>query len=212
MTEVVTPSGPVTEGQIGKLNQNIAAKLLKNKKELPSDIFQQVLGDDTLLDEIYASIRKRVEARSNFITRVVTVNRKRSAKEALKATGRNHYVTDSVVAKMPNGTDEEVEVIFFNLGRFVSDNDLDKEYELRGLKPVDPFTLAAVNEADPAFADERPNGTHWKDKDDQWCFATFDRFGDVRFVSVNRNDSDWVGRWWFAGVRKSTSNSDASAS
>lgn len=212
MDTSITPSGPVTEGQIGKLNQNIAAKLLKNKKELPSDIFQQVLGDDTLLDEIYASIRKRVEARSNFIIRTVTVNRKRSAKEALKATGRNHYVTDSVVAKMPNGEGEEMEVIFFNLGRFVSDNDLDKEYELRGLIPADPFTLAAVNEADPAFADERPNGTHWKDKDDQWCFAAFYRFLVERRVHVRRDGDDWDDDWWFAGVRKSTSNSDASAS
>lgn len=213
MDKSITPSGPVTEGQIGKLNQNITAKLLKNKKELPSDIFNEVLGDKTLLDEIYASIRKRVEARSNFIIRVVKVDRTRTPQQALKATGRTQYLTDDVVAEMPKGEGEETEVIFFKIGRTVSDNDLDKEYELRGLVPADPYSQAAVNEEDLAFADEHPNGTHWKDAGGNWCFAAFGRWDDdERYVSVNRNDHGWDGFWWFAGVRKSTSNSDASAS
>ncbi len=200
--ETHNPIEPVTDGQIGKLNQNISARLFKNKKELPSKIFQEVLGDDTLIDEIYASIRKRVEARSNFIIRVVKVNCSRSAQEAIKATGRNQYLTDSVVKAMPQGKGEETEVIFFKLGRQVSDADLDKEYELRGLKPADPYSQAAVNEVDPAFADEHPNGTHWKNADGKWCFATFYRFDDDRSVYVYFDDDDWSDSWWFAGVRK----------
>ena len=209
----ITPPSPVTEGQIGKLNQNITAKLLKNKKELPSDIFHQVLGDETLLDEIYASIRKRVEARSNFIIRVVKLDRTRTPEQVLKATGRTRYLIDDVVRDMPKGAGEETEVIFFKIGRTVSDNDLDTEYELRGLVPADPYSLAAVHEDDPAFADEHPNGTHWKDKDSKWCFAAFSRWSDVqRCVDVRRRDGGWNDRWWFAGVRKSTVTSDASAS
>ena len=37
--------------------------------------------------------------------------------------------------------------------RQISDADLDAEYEKRGLKPADPYSLVAVNEADPAFAE-----------------------------------------------------------
>jgi hypothetical protein len=198
----MTPLEPVTEGQIRKLNQNISARLLKNKEELPSDIFQQVLGDDTLIDEIYASIRKRVDLRSNFIILTVKVNRNRSPKEALIATGRNLHVTDSVFENMPKAESDEVEVIFFKIGRQISDNDLDKEYELRGLKPADPYSLAAVNKANPVFADEYQNGTHWKDVGDKWCFAAFARWGDEYRVVVRHSDGGWGGSWWFAGVRK----------
>ncbi len=212
MTDVVTPLGPVTEGQIGKLNQNITARLNKKKSELPSDVFQQVLGDETLIDDIYAAIRKRVDAISACIIRTVKVDRKRTPKEVLKATGRNQYVTDNVVAKMPKGEGDEVDVVFFKLGRYISDNDLEKEYELRGLIPADPYSVAAVNEADPAFADERPNGTHWKDKDGNWCFAAFIRWSGVRVVRVDRGVNAWNGRWWFAGLRKSASTSDTPAS
>ena len=202
--DTMTPSTePVTEGQIGKLNQNLTARLLKHKNELPSNLFQQVLGDETLLDEMYASILKRVDAISNLIIRKVKVNRNRSPKEMLDATGRKQYTDSGVVAKMPKGEGEEIEVFFFNLGRFVNDNDLEKEYDFCGLKPADPYSQAAVNEADPAFADKYPNGTHWKDANGKWCFATFDHWRDGgRRVSVGRNGDGWDDRWWFAGVRK----------
>jgi hypothetical protein len=199
--ETHNPIVPVTEGQIGKLNQNLTARLLKHKGELPSDLFQKVLGDDTLLDEFYASIRKRVEAISDMIVRHVAVNRKRSPMETINATGRNKYVSNGVVAIIPKGEGEEADVFFFKLNRYISDNDLEKEYELRGLKP-DVYAQSAVNEADPVFADEHPNGTHWKDENGNWCFAAFDRDGGERGVSVYRSYGGWRGGWWFAGVRK----------
>ena len=202
--ENVTPSiEPVTEGQIGKFNQNVTARLLKHKAEIPSNLFQQILGDTTLIDEVHAAIRKRIDAMSNMITRVVSVNRKRYAQQALDATGRKQYVNSDVVIAMPSGEGEEAEVIFFKLGKYVSDANLDKEYDLRGLKPADPYSLAAVNEADPAFADEHPNCTHWKDAKGKWCFAAFDHWdGGRRSVDVSRDGGGWNDYWWFAGVRK----------
>jgi len=203
-TKIVIPSEPITEGQIGKVNEVLNARLRKHKNELPSNLVQQVLGDasSNLADELLAVIRKRVEAISDMIVRTVKVNRNRSAKDALKATGRNQYVDDSVVKAMPQGKGEETEVVFFKIGRQVSDDELDKEYELRGLKPADPYSQAAVNEADPAFADEHPNGTHWKDKDGKHYFTAFRRFYGERGVSVYRAAYGWRGSWWFAGVRK----------
>ena len=89
----------------------------------------------------------------DVIIRRMRVNRSRSPQEALAATGRKQYVTDAVVAHMPRGEGDEAEIFFFKVGRWISDDDLEKEYSSRGLVPADPFSLAAVNEADPAFAD-----------------------------------------------------------
>ena len=201
MEKNMTPLSEMTRGQIDKAVSNYRALLEKHAGEFNSEPVQTVLGQSELADEQFAVLRRRIEALSNLIVRHVSVNRKRSPKEALNATGRNKYVSDSVVADMPKGEGEETDVFFFKLDRYVSDDDLEKEYELRSLKP-DPIAQAAVNEADPAFAENYPNGTHWKDKDGKWCFAAFRRDGDERSVYVGRIDSDWDGFWWFSGVRQ----------
>lgn len=147
-------------------------------------------------------IEKVVEAVSNLITRLIKVNRSRSPQEALDATNRAQYTDRTVVDAMPKGEGDEVEVLFFKLNRFVSDDDLEKEYELRGLKPADPYSLAAVNEADPSFADEKPNGTHWKDANGYWRYAAFGLWRGERRVNVHHIDDGWGDYWWFAGFRK----------
>ncbi len=139
---------------------------------------------------------------SNLVIRQVVINRSRTLQQALNATGRKQYINKSVVATMPQGKGDEADVVFFNLGRYIRDADLDKEYELRGLKPVDPFTLATVNEADSAFADDHPNGTHWKDVNGKWCFFTFSRWNDERIMGCDRYENGWDVYWWFAGLRK----------
>src|SRR5205823_3459586 len=131
------------------------------------------------------------------------VNRARTPAEVLDVKDRNKYVDEGVVNAMPRGDEEEVEVVFFKFSQSISDSDLDKEYELRGLKPADPYSLFAVNEADAAFADERPNATHWKDASGKWCYAAFDRQSrGERDVAVLRRDGEWGDRWWFAGLCK----------
>jgi hypothetical protein len=138
----------------------------------------------------------------NMIVRLVRPNRNLKPRQALEATGRNPYVNDEVVANMPRGEGDETEVIFFKVGRFLSDDDLEKEYELRGLKHADPYSVAKANEDDPTFADDHPNGTHWRDENGKWCFVTFDGWGGGRYVDCSRNDNDWSDSWWFAGLRK----------
>jgi hypothetical protein len=153
-----------------------------------------------------AVLRRRVEAVSNLIVRRVTVNRTRTPKQAFVATGRTLYTDTTVVDRMPCGEGDEVEVIFFKLdlskrGGWISDDDLREEFDLRGLGP-DPISLAAVNEADPAFADEHTNATHWKDADGNWCCAAFGGFDGERVVRVVRFGGGWYDGCWFAGVRK----------
>ena len=204
MTSIMTPSQTITAGQIGKLQELLGAAL--RKSELLRDPVQRVIETqgDALVAELLAVVRKRVEAVSKMIVRRVKVNRGRSPQETLAATGRKQYVDDSVVASMPRGEGREIEVYFFNVGRNLSDADLEKEYELRSLKPADPYSQSAVNEDDPDFADDYPNGTHWKDAQGNWCFTAFrDWVGFGRHVVVDRHDSDWEDfNLWFAGLRK----------
>lgn len=157
------------------------------------------------------SITPSVQAASGLVIRRVMVNHNRTQQEALDATAREQYVDRKVVDNMPKGEGEEVEVVFFKpdlskhlskRNNFISDDDLEKEFELRDLEPADPISVAAVNEADPSFADEKPHGTHWKNADGKWCFATFYCLYGWRGVVVNRNISGWDGSWWFAGRRK----------
>lgn len=210
MTSVVTPSeNGITAGQIGKVCDLLTAAL--RKSGLQNEPTQQVLEHqgDALVADMMTAIRKRVEAVSNMIVRHVKVNRIREPQDMLDATGRKQYTDHRVVKSMPKDGREEEDVFFFKPDKSaydkndnISDDNLAKEYELRGLKP-DPYAQAAVNEADPAFADDHPNGTHWKDKDGNWCYTAFRRWNDdERYVIVLRNAGGWGGGWFFAGVRK----------
>ncbi|MEK7585452.1 MAG: hypothetical protein AAB455_02990 [Patescibacteria group bacterium] len=212
MENTMTPSKPMTEGQIGKINENLRAAL--NKAGLQSEPAQKVITTKSqcnlMIDEMVAVVRKFVEALSNLIIRRVHVDRTRTPQAAIKATGRTPYINHEVVNTMPMGEGEEAELVFFkpdlsDRGGQISDDDLEKEYELRDLIPADPNTVCAFNESDPAFADEKPHGTHWKNAEGKWCYATFYRWlDDERYVNVYRNDVDWRDRWSFAGVRKSS--------
>ena len=142
----------------------------------------------------------------NFLTRRVRVNRNRSPYEAIDATNRKLYLDRKVVVSMPRGGGDEVEVFFFKPGRYLTDADLSREYKLHELIPVDPYSLAAVNEADSAFAFTRPNATHWKDGDGKWCYIAFlsasPELEDERRVVASSDNVVWSDDYWFAGVKK----------
>lgn len=155
------------------------------------------------------------EANQSVIVRKVKVNRNRTPFEVLSATGRAlelAHPDDGWVELMPKGEGDEVEVVFFKLGvlehikpedaHLVRDGDLKAEYDLRGLKPADPFSVAAVNEADPAFADQRPNGTHWETFGIVYCIGFFlwPNSG-ARTVEIGRHGFH-LDCTWFAGLRK----------
>lgn len=203
MTTVMSPSESVvvTLGQIAKITDLIAAAL--RKSSLPSAETQQIIESQggVIADECVASIRRRVEAISNMIVRRVHVNRGQTPKQVIDATGRVKYVNADILATMPRGEGEEKEVFFFKLNRWISDDDLAKEYELRGLVP-DLYAQAQVNTDDPSFADEHLNGCHWQDADGRWNYAAFCRWNGERSVFMSRGGRDWDGGWWFGGVRK----------
>ena len=206
MTQIMTAT-KMTDGQIENAVNKLRDAMRKHRSSITSDVAQQVLGVENLGMMMFTPFRVRAEAVSSLIVRKAKVNRSRSQQEALDATGRAQYTDRTVVDSMPKGEGDEVEVVFFkpdlsDKNGFITDDDLEKEFSLRGLKPADPLSVAAVNEADPAFADEKPHGTHWKDTEGNWCCAAFSRWRGERGVRVNHYDYDWYDHWWFAGVRK----------
>lgn len=199
MAKPMSPSEPITPGQIAKFYAVLEAAL--RKSGLPSEPTQRVLEAQgaALADEFVASVRTRVEAISDMIVRHVKVDRTRTPQAVLDATGRRQYTSDASVRCMERDGRDEVDVSFFKVSRFISDADLEKELALRGLKR-DPYAQAQVNIDDPAFADQHPNGTHWQDADGNWHYAAFNRWLDERCVNVNRSDIEWDDDWFFGGV------------
>lgn len=192
-TNVRTQS--ITNGQIGQINDRFATKL--RESGLQSKDVQKVLEmpGNPAIDEMVAVLRKYVEEQSEIIIRRVRVDRTRSPMEVINATGRNKYVNDSVVATIPKGEGDEVEVYFIPTKRFVSKKEVSTFLAQYGLVP-DPRAQAAVNEADPAFADEYPNGTQWGGN----CYLTFRRWCGERVVFCRRFSSVWNVDWFLSGV------------
>ena len=208
MTKIMTAT-EMTDGQIENAVNKLRDAMQKHRSEIASDAAQRVLGFENLGMMMYTPFRECAKAVSDFIVRNVKVNRSRSQQEALDATGRTQYTDRTVVDSMPKGDGDEVKVFIFKpepweytRPNFISDDDLEKCFERRHLKPADPVSVAAVNEDDPALADEKPHGTHWKNADGDWCCATFHRWYDGREVNVSRYDGGWDDDWWFAGVGK----------
>ncbi len=206
MTTIMTAPETMTDGQIENAVNKLRDAMRKHRAEISSDVAQQVLGVENLGMMMFTPFCERAEMVSNFIVRKVTVNRSRTRQEALDATGRKQYTDRKVVDSMPNAKADKVEVAFFKLdlskrNGYISDDDLEKEFNLRGFKPADPISVAAVNETDSAFADEHPNATHWKDVNGKWCYVAFSHLGGGgRCVDIARSDDGWDDRWWFAGL------------
>ena len=210
MAETMTPS--ITDEQIEKALEQMRAAMRKHRREISKDIAQQVLGLDNLGMRLYAPLRELAQTMSGLTIHIVKVDRSRTPKQALVATGRTQYVTASVVEAMPRGECEEVGLVFFKpdasayQDRLLSCQALAREYEKRGLVP-DPIALAAFAEKKPAFFDDKPVGSQWQSANGNYCYATFNRWGDERHVYVRRYDYDWHDAWSFAGVRKESSAS-----
>ena len=203
-TNIAPITETVTKEQLGRAADRFISKSFKNASTMPKDIVQKVLDEEVneLAQEMYEVLRTRVERRAKkLIVRRVTVNRDRKPTKAMFATKRIQYVDDSVIMTMPKGEGVEVDVYFFDLDYDPTADQLDREMELRSLKP-DPIALAAVNEADPAFADDRPNVTQWRDKKGNACFVLFRRRSDERNMVVRRDGDFWALRHRFSGVRK----------
>lgn len=197
------------------LGENLASLLELAKKWLNDwavspknllDFFHQLRKED-LLGLISGTHEiKKVDTPHKKIKRTVIVDRKLSAQQALDATGLNQYTNKDVVASMPNCNDKGLDIDFINFGEYVKASELKSRLAFLGYKLVDPFALAKLNQDDPTFADQYPNGTQWEDSNGKLCYAVFNRVVVERYVGVGQNDVGWYGGWWFACIRISTSS------
>lgn len=106
------------------------------------------------------------------------------------------YGDKEVIENIPLAGEGTLEV--FTLGKYVSDDELEKEYTARGLVPAGPFIMVEYLKT----SDKKYLGTHWKDAKGNWCFASFGLSFGERRVLVGRVGLGWRDFWWFAGLRK----------
>ena len=123
-------------------------------------------------------------------------------------TTRTKYIDEEALKTAPTFKSKKP-LQFFKLDRYISDDELEKEYIARNLIPATPEMINAYDKAYPKKMDDmRYVSTHWKDADGEWCYAAFCRWDDgVRSVRVGRHDFGWSDFWWFAGLA-STLNSN----
>ena len=201
----ITVTEEITKEQIGRASDRFAERCRKNALSLPKTASQQVLEDegDALAQEMFEAFRRRVERRSKVIVRRVTVNRDQTPEQMIAATGRKQYIDAKVLKTLPrqgSGT-EEFDMYFVPAERYLTIDEQEKLLADYGLVP-DYYGQIQVNIDDVAFADERPNGAQWDNRDGSASFVAFGRDGG-RCVRCGRGDDEWNDDWWFAGRRKS---------
>ncbi|MBI4281810.1 hypothetical protein HY625_03245 [Candidatus Uhrbacteria bacterium] len=201
-----TPEEVGTELQLSTGDQvdHVEGLVRKRLRGLPRDQIQLLITNGGIYIHAYNKMLDEVFSRLTgiIIVRRIKPDRTRTPRQVLDATNRRQYTSNDVVVTMPMGEgNEEVEMTFFKPGRCLSLADLAAEYDARDLEP-DPVALAALNEADPAFADEHPNATQWKLPGGGYGFMTFYRDGGERYVRVDRDDHGWDADWSFGGARK----------
>jgi len=201
-----TESKSMTEGQITKAVTTYRALLEKHAREFSAEAVQMALGQPELADEQLAVFRRRVEVASQMVIREVEVDYDIPLQEAISATKRVEYLNNEVVNSAPcNGKGKKkVQVCFFPLRAFKTVKEFDELMESLGLQP-DPHAQCKVNEADPDFAVNHPNGVQWQDANGKHCYLSFRWWLGERDVHCDRVEGDWYGRWWVGGVRKQSS-------
>jgi hypothetical protein len=145
--------------------------------------------------------RRHVEKFSEVIVRHFKVDRTKTPRKLIDASGRVQYVDQNVLATMPTDGPEEGDLVFFPVKSFSDFRDVPALFESRVLIP-DPAAQAQVNVDDLAFADEHPNGVQWGLEGNVASFASWDRWGARRRVDVGRGGSRWSDYAWLAGRRK----------
>jgi hypothetical protein len=200
-------SAKTYDRQSGKL----IARIAENLPEMSGDIMQGWIDNPKALQGFLAGLcpptttliipdkfREMIAAGTMIVHRGVKVNRGRTPKEAIAATGRKQYVNETVVATMPRGIGEIVDLYYVKRDCFTNDDAWGKYLKTLGLEP-DPYAQAADNEANQSFADDHPNSTHWKNSKGEWCFSAFGLWYEERNMGVDRCGDGWSSRWWFGG-------------
>ena len=217
MSTSSTSKNAITHGNVTKFNNLFTLGLRKSRLSGKKVQAVSKAQASALADEFVRLIRVYVQETSKMITRSAQVNRTRTPEEMLIATNPHELNIDTNcgmfpgrsvdIESVPRGEGSETEVVFFRakLPEYFDTKYLDKEYALRGLVAADPYSLSAVNEADPSFSGKYPNVTYWGNS---WREATYLHFfvsgnrGRVADMGVNWRSEYPPKYYWFAGHSK----------
>lgn len=138
----------------------------------------------------------------NQVTCHITVNRSLAPMEVIEGTGfEKHGCEPEYIDSMPKGEGDEAKVTFFNLGFWVTTEELWAEYARRGLKPADAYSVAEINRLDPEFSLSCANCTYWKDGQGNVYCLIFRLWSDgVKRVHAYKHTYKHGPDRWFAGV------------
>ena len=132
------PFDPPSDGQITKLLTDVGAALRKSRR-IPRVHLQEVLEIEmnNLTEEVARTICRSIEKRS-WVTRRVRVDRSFEPSQIREVIGWRGDVEAKALPGIPLGTEDEVEVVFFNSLYLLGGGDnLPREYALRGLRFAD---------------------------------------------------------------------------
>jgi hypothetical protein len=166
------------------------------------DLFRQIADGSLTGDHIQAFLehRKPFASPENMIFRRVYVDRSKSLKEALHSIGRNRIVPEEIV--VPKGKGKDVPVYLFRIGHERFANEVDRDVQKLGFQLADPYTLIALNAAEPGFADKYPNATQWSTGMGYSDAIAFSRHENERRVTIHERCAVWSEIWWFALIHK----------
>jgi hypothetical protein len=129
--------------------------------------------------------------------------------KALKDTGRRLYINEEMALSAPQNSGE---IELFTIGKYITDDELEKEYESRGLVPASIISLCEYEKTNQEDLDKKQSvGTHWKDDKGNWCYAAFGLWRGERGVDILRSVGVWGVDWWFGAVRPKAFNFPKSA-
>lgn len=143
---------------------------------------------------------------NSLIVKTVRVDRQAEPQGmVLDLNAQGSSLNAIVVEEMPTGVGSKVDVHLFsipNVGGFITRAKIADYMGVLGLKPADPYSLAAVYRDHPRFVYGKPCRTDWEDRNKQHCYMAFEvREGGVHVIVEHEMD-EIDDNWWFAGVPK----------
>lgn len=187
-----------TNGQIGHVNDFHTDILSKRSRQ---DLDTLIQNGGAYKEAYEKMVGEVLGLLTNTITVTVKVKRGQTPQQVLDGTGRTQYTNKAIVETMPlqdGDGEEEVEFVFFKVGRSLPDSEVEAERKKRGLVQ-DLAALVQYNADNPDFATDHPNGDSWKDANGKWCYASFSRWYGEREVHVDFGGNDWSDFYWFGG-------------
>lgn len=206
-TVVPHSSQPITAAQITELYHLLGIPLSKAK--ISSDLMQRVIDDhgNLFVINFLLLVEDHIEIVTGFELLRVKVNRAQTAYEAIDAiSGRYKSIDlpDGILEAAPkNECSFAKKLHFFTLGREANNDEVQQEYEKRGLRPADVWEICAFNAQHSNFATDRPNAVLFWEVDGRCWYVAFGVSDDgIRFVAVKYVVDLWSYDWWFMGLPK----------